>query len=276
MSAPSANKLNQLDRLVPEGLVVDAPWLSSHGYYNSLRARYVASGWLDHLSRNVYRRPRGALDWQQVVVSLQTLLDYPVVVGGRTALELQGFGHYASGPRVIHLYGQRPPPGWLDELPLSVELRYHNGARLFSAPIQRRCENLEWAQVAEHGALCEPQLDSLVNQAVGHQPWPLALSTPERAILEAVDELPRHDSFHQLDMLMEGLSHLRPRRLQTLLEACKSVKVKRLFFFLADRHDHAWLKRLDRNAISLGRGKRVVAQGGKLDPTYQITVPEDL
>ena len=54
------------------------------------------------------------------------------------------------------------------------------------------------------------------------------------------------------------------------------MKVKRLFFFLAARHDHAWLKRIERERIDLGKGKRLVAPGGTLDPTYEITVPKDL
>jgi hypothetical protein len=54
------------------------------------------------------------------------------------------------------------------------------------------------------------------------------------------------------------------------------VKVKRLFFFFADRHRHAWLNVLDRDAVDLGRGKRMLVKGGKLDPAYLITVPGDL
>jgi hypothetical protein len=57
---------------------------------------------------------------------------------------------------------------------------------------------------------------------------------------------------------------------------CRSIKVKRLFFFFADRHQHAWLKYLDKNAVDLGKGKRMLVPGGRLDPTYQITVPGDL
>jgi hypothetical protein len=64
--------------------------------------------------------------------------------------------------------------------------------------------------------------------------------------------------------------------LQRLLAGCHSVKVKRLFFYFADRHSHAWLKRLDRKAVDLGEGKRMLVRGGKLDKTYQITVPGDL
>ena len=77
-------------------------------------------------------------------------------------------------------------------------------------------------------------------------------------------------------MLMQGLSNLSPRRLQKLLGDCRNIKVKRLFFYFADRHQHAWLKRLDKHAINLGEGKRMLIKGGKLDKTYLITVPEDL
>jgi len=110
----------------------------------------------------------------------------------------------------------------------------------------------------------------------GQWDWPLTVSTPERAVLELLDELPRDESFHQVDMLLEGLSDLSPRRLQALLGRCRSVKVKRLFFFFADRHRHAWRSHLDRDAIDLGAGKRVLVKDGRLDPTYQITVPRDL
>ena len=102
------------------------------------------------------------------------------------------------------------------------------------------------------------------------------LSTPERAILELLDELPDKETFHQADMLMEGLSTLSPARLQTLLNDCRSIKVKRLFFFFAGRHRHAWLKRLDKRAIDLGSGKRMLVKGGRFDAQHQITVPESL
>ena len=77
-------------------------------------------------------------------------------------------------------------------------------------------------------------------------------------------------------MLMQSLSNLSPRRLQKLLADCRSVKVNRLFFFFADRHQHAWLERLDKDAIDFGVGKRMLVKGGKLNKPYQITVPENL
>jgi Transcriptional regulator, AbiEi antitoxin, Type IV TA system len=87
--------------------------------------------------------------------------------------------------------------------------------------------------------------------------------------------LPERESFHQVDKLIEGLANLSPRRLEKLLVACRSIKVKRLFFFFADRHKHAWLQRINREAINLGSGKRMLVRGGILNTAYQITVPEE-
>lgn len=266
--------------------MVDAAWLERHGYSASLRSRYVSAGWLELVMRGVYRRPPGKLGaesedeklrWQPVVISLQTLLQYPVAVGGRTALEVQGFAHYlaSGGPREVHLYGDAPPPAWLFKLPLESRFVFHNGKRLFPGhPVGHGPGGLEWSPTTrEHSASGE---ESLFRKPWGHWNWPLTLSTPERAILELLDEVPRHETFHQADVPMEGLRTLSPRRLQSLLSGCRSIKVKRLFLWFAERHNHPWLKRLERGSIDLGHGKRMLVRGGKLDPKYLITVPEDL
>lgn len=256
----SDSKLNRLQQELPEGFLVDAAWMESRGYSSALRSQYVRSGWLDSPARRVFRRARAPLTWQQVVMSLQMLLDCPLTVGGRTALEQQGYAHYLSAEmREVHLYGPTRPPTWLSSLPLEVSFRWHNSLRLFPGD-------------AQAAAARRPVMVSAGN----HVTLPIRYSSKERAILELLDELPDHESFHQVDALMEGLSDLSPRRVQTLLESCASVKVKRLFLFFADRHRHAWLSRLDTSRIGLGAGKRVLVKGGKLDPRYNITVPPDL
>jgi hypothetical protein len=110
----------------------------------------------------------------------------------------------------------------------------------------------------------------------GQWHWPLVTSTPEREILEVIDDIPKHISFDRVDKFLEGLLILRPRQMQSLLEETRSIKVKRLFFYFADRHRAQWLDRIDRAKIDLGKGKRMIAKGGKLDPKYQITVPEEM
>ncbi len=278
MTMQISGKLNQLEHDLPEGLVVDAHWLTKHGYSTSLRSQYVSAGWLEQPARGVYCRRRGALVWQQIVVSLQTLLGYPLLVGGRTALELQGYAHYLSHERQeVHLYGPRVPPTWLSKLPLKASFLYHNDRKLFQTPLNKQdATRPAWNTQLETQTGERSGNDHWRVEPWGQWDWPLRLSTPERAVLELLDELPTHESFHQVDMLMHGLSNLSPRRLQKLLADCRSVKVKRLFFYFADRHRHSWLKRLDKNEIDLGEGKRMLVRGGKLDKTYQITVPEDL
>jgi hypothetical protein len=261
MVMQTRNKLNQLERTLPEGLLVDAGWMERHGYSTSLRSQYVSAGWLVQPVRGAYKRPLGELNWEKVVVSLQKLLGSDLTVGGRTAIELQGFGHYlsASGPSTIHLYGTKPPPGWLAKLPLREKFRFHRVQVLFKS--RANAEGLQ---------------DRALQQLPGPSEWTLTVSTPERALLELLDELPRRESFHQVDMLVEGLRTLSPRRIQTLLADCKSIKVKRLFFWFAERHQPSWLKQIDRASVDLGTGKRMLVKGGKLDQKYLITVPDDL
>ena len=277
MAEQNGGKLNRLERLVPEGLLVDAAWLTKNGYSTSLRSQYVTAGWLEQPTRQVYRRPRGSLSWQQVVISLQTILDQNLIVGGRTALELQGFAHYLpSEIKEVHVYGPKRPAPWLNKLPLKLQFVYHNSERLFrSAPPKPPSVSLaSHSHEPSHGLLSLPV--GFVAQPWGNSGWPLTLSSPERAVLELLDQLPDHESFHQVDKLMEGLANLSPRRIEKLLLDCHSVKVKRLFFFFADRHTHAWLRHIHKDAIDLGKGNRMLVRGGKLNTAYQITVPEDL
>jgi hypothetical protein len=270
--------LNRLEHDLPEGLVVDAAWFRKRGYSRQLLNYYAKNGWLEQPARGVYQRPRGKLSWQQVVISLQTLLEQPLIVGGRSALELQGYIHYLSRDvKAVHLFGPKAPPGWLKKLPLEPRFVYHNGKKLFrNNPTTRGLSSLSWNVKEQQGGSNDSIHGSWVTQPWGQWDWPLTLSTPERALFELLDELPNNESFHQVDMLMEGLSNLRPRRLQKLLADCRNVKVKRLFFFFADRHKHSWLKHLDKKTVDFGKGKRMLVKNGRLNKAYQITVPEDM
>jgi hypothetical protein len=277
MGSQIKGKLNWLQHTLPEGLVVDAGWLEQHDISRQLRRKYVMHGWLLSPARGVYCRPTPsqevkALPWEQLVISLNVLLNMPVAVGSRTALELQGFSHYlaASGTREAHLYCNEDPPGWTSCLPVNTKLVFHSAVKLFKNGAIPPCNS-------EIDATTSAQADSsLIWQQWGRSNWQLVLSTPERAILELLDDVPKRETFHQADVLMDGLRNLSPRRLQTLLGDCRSVKVKRLFLWFAERHNHAWLKKLDHSKIDLGKGKRLLVHGGKLDPKYNITVPENL
>jgi hypothetical protein len=263
-------KLNQLHDLLPAGLLVDAEWLQRHGYYSSLVAKYVKGRWLEQPTRGAYRRTGASLggdavDWQTVVLSLQRLRPALPLVGGRTALVAQGYGHglHPSGSAQIHLYAGHPPPSWARRL-LGEALVFHR-ARLFESDPVLLTEPSR-AQLEFHVA--HPARDGVAGL--------LQVSTLERATLEVLAGVPQVVSFSEADKLVSGLESLSPRRLSFLLAACRSVKVKRLALWFADRHGHAWAQRLNRERIDLGLGKRMLQPGGRLDRAYQITVPREI
>jgi len=74
---------------------------------------------------------------------------------------------------------------------------------------------------------------------------------------------------------MENLVSLRPDMVQSLLIMCRSVKVKRLFMYMAEKQVHSWASDLDPSKTDIGRGKRVIVPNGKYDRKYLITVPRD-
>jgi hypothetical protein len=154
----------------------------------------------------------------------------------------------------------------VSRVPVDTNLVLHNARRLF------RNRDIPAYFTKGDAAPPPPEDIGFTQQEWGHWKYPLTLSAPERAILELLDEVPKRETFHQADVLMEGLRNLSPRRLQALLSECKSVKVKRLFFWFAERHNHAWLQKIDH----LGKGKRMLVRGGKLETKYNITVPENL
>jgi hypothetical protein len=159
-------------------------------------------------------------------------------------------------------------PTWISHVSVDTKLVFHKAQKLFKSE-----EIL--AGPSKKGEVT-PEQASFIQLPWGHWNWPLTVATPERAILELLDEVPNRETFHQADVLMEGLRNLSPRKLQTLLIDCRNIKVKRLFLWFAERHNHAWLPKLDRSSIELGKGKRMLVRGGKLDTKYNITVPENL
>jgi hypothetical protein len=210
------------------------------------------------------------LRWDVVVLSLQQVMHKALHVGGRTAVELSGYAHYleAGETSTVYLYGQGAP-SWLTALPSSARFELRPD-RLFA--------NSGTGVEMKRFDLRSGEASTTVKDAERKSPWEwsLTMSVPERAILEMMDELPQQESFHQVDTVIEGMTNLRPQLLGRLLQECRSVKVKRLFLWYADRHKHSWLKHLDRSAIDLGRGKRQLVPAGRFDARYQITLPAEL
>ena len=259
-------RLKPLLDTVPPGFVVDTPWLKARGIDSKSIHDYVARGWLKRIARGVYRRPLPVVaqsaapeeSWAILLLSLQRLMNYAVHLGAESALDLAGHVHYLGlGRRQrVQFYGD--VPSWLGRLAMPAEIVVRRRTLFGADPV-----GIEESDIG-------------VGAAVDLWSWRIRASSPERAILEALDDLPQHASFENLDKVFEGLVSLRPRQLTLLLSACRSVKVRRLFFVFADRHQHRWRQQLDISGVDFGSGPRALVSGGRFHPTYRISVPQSL
>lgn len=245
------NKLNKTLQKWPPGTIVTSDWLKEQGIYKQLVDSYKNTGWIKRVGRGAFKRTGEQVSWEGGLYALQQLQHLPVHVGGKTALELHGLGHYVNMASEKILLWKTPDvrlPVWFKshEWKSTIELR---SASLFAT------EKYSLTQTTSN------QIDVIA-------------SSPERAILEHLYDVPKHEGFDEASYIMEGLTSLRPIVLQYLLEACKSIRVKRLFMYLADYYHHRWFDKLDPSTIDLGKGKRVIVEGAQLDKKYQIVVPK--
>ncbi len=246
------SKLNYLLQSWPKGTPATQPWLESMGISRQLARKYLSSGWIVRFGRGVFVRPGDQVDWLGAVHSLQSQLDMKVHVGGLTALSLRGMAHYlplgAGTQAFLFGEGRARLPGWFLNHEWGARVRYHC-PKLFSNQVESGFTQVERGE------------------------YSVRVSAPERAILEVLHLATSNEAIEHAVELVGGLSTLRPQLLQELLEECRSVKVKRMLLWASEHSGHAWFARLSPQALDLGAGKRVLYRGGRLDRTYQITVP---
>jgi hypothetical protein len=268
MGDQNLGKLNLILSGLSDTDLVSSRWLRAHGYSNSLVARYVASGWLVSPARGVYMRKGGRLQWEGVVSSLQCREGLPLHVGGRFALALQGHEHYLrlGEAATVSLFGPARLPGWVGKLPL-VERFQLIGRGPFDLPAPAFMVEASEKELRTHG---------LFRNEVGTSGQGLVCSMPERAMLELCAGVTDAALVYEADALMQAMTTLRPQQVASMLRHCQSIKAKRLFLALAERHRHMWLSHVLLDGVDLGRGKRALVPGGRLHPTYQITLPGDL
>lgn len=253
MGIQKGSKLNKLLKVWPPGTVAVSEWLAEQGVDRQLVQRYKRTDWVKSIGSGAFVRSGDSVGWPGGVYALQTQLKMPVHPAGKTALQLLGFAHNLplGGISKIILFG-RPKarlPRWFLAHNWGVRVN-HRGVSLFNAP---------W----DLGTTFFP---------VGL--FRLRVSSAERAMFEVLDLVPTTETFNEAQKLMDGLVALRPALVQSLLEKCTSIKVKRLFMFMAEASGHLWVNKLNLAKVEFGKGGRVVFLGGRFDAKYKITVPQ--
>lgn len=248
-----STKIKQLQRQSQDTPVLFAAWMEQQGITRSEMADLVGRGWLRRIASGVYCFDGYTPTLTAVLYSYRKLLGKKYVLGASTAMELRGFSHFGHmGEEPFFLYepGGEHIPTWLQTGTLLGDLRFFS-TNLFNG-------------------------SDLGIELLEVEGYDVYVSSPERAILEALYLTPRHHSLMDIYYVAEMLTTLRPKVLQQLLESSRSVKVNRLLLYFADKARLPWLKQLDPTKIHLGKGTRALATPGVYVDKYRITVPQEL
>ena len=252
MDTDNGRKLKSLlDAHIP-GTVYVAAWLGERGISHDLQRRYRKYGWLETVGTGAFKRPGEQVTWQGGLYALQAQSGRAVHAGALTALALQGFAHYIRlGAETVFLFS--PPatklPAWF--------------------------LNHDWGQAMHH---CKTSIlpSGLALADYRSGAFSVKISAPERAFLECLYLAPDSVDLVECYQVMAGLTTLRPKLLQSLLEQCGSVKVKRLFLYMAEKAGHDWFKRLNAEKFDLGSGDRAITKGGIYVSRYGLILPKAL
>lgn len=227
-------------------------WFEKRGASQRVAFGYSKSGALRKIGSGVFSLPDDPLNWLGAVKAMQEELGLPVHVGARSSLELQGTSHnivQSKRPHVTLIASDKTTiPAWVKVNDWNALLAFKQSSLISG----------------------EQSLTEFAKNGIS-----VRLSSREQAILEFIDSLDLSVSFQTVADYLSSLMTLRPKVLQDLLKRCSSVKVKRVFLYLAESMELPFFSKLDLAEIDLGSGKRVIIKGGRYDAKYQITVPKE-
>lgn len=252
MSTEKPTKINKLLQKVPSGVVLASSWLREQGYSPELIRNYKKSKWLEAFGNAAVIRYNDEVDYLGAVHTMQNQLGMTVHPSAKTALALFGRSHFLEmNQQQVYLfaYEKEVLPSWFKKQPWQPEIVFFTSSFL-----------------PAHIGMTR----------IAYKNFSINIAAPARALLECLYLTPSRTSILECHQIMESLTDLVPAQLQELLEKCSSVKVKRLFLYLADKSNHSWLKHIDKTTIDLGKGKRSFVKQGNYISQYQITVPKEL
>jgi hypothetical protein len=179
--------------------------------------------------------------------ALQTDLSLNIYAGAKTALELSGIRHFYREKDKVYLFAEKKT-----NLPLWVK-RY---------PWGRDIQPVSSTKWNKKKFLFNP----------GTKEYDFSIASKELAILEQIELINRGESFLETAQLFEILDSLDTELINEMLKEA-SIKVKRIFLFLADYYNHSWKKSLNRRVIAPGNSVITVEKGGKYLKDYHLVIP---
>ncbi len=245
-------KINRLLNSQPSKVVYLSSWLTENGFSTQLLNRYKKSNWLYSIGTGAWMRVGEEPTYEGAIYALQQQRDSSIHFGGKTALSLLGMVHYLElSTQQIILFGDSKEklPSWFTKYDWGVKVNYFSTSFL---PAKVGLQTFERGNFS------------------------LLLSNSIRGLMECLYLSPKKQDLVECYEIMQGLNNLRPKQVQDLLEQCTSIKVKRLFLYMAEKSNHNWFKFIDVERIDIGKGKRSLIKDGVYISKYGITVPKAL
>lgn len=250
MSLELKNKINQLLMFGTKNGLFFSEWLKKNGYSDQLVNKYRQSGWLASLSKGVMYRTGDTLSAYAALYCFNKQLNEDVRIAAHSALELFGFNHYVpmGKPILMVTSNKKSFPAWMFGDSFDRTIKYFR-TKTFS----------------------DVQTDKVQIEGLN-----LLVSSPEQAFMECLLLAPTQYSYMDLYYIMEQLTSLRADVVQILLETTKSLRVKRMFLYMAEKAGHYWFDMLDIDKIVIGTSKLQLAEKGTYISKYKITIPKEL
>jgi hypothetical protein len=251
MNIENTNKINRLLQDYYPGKLYFSGNLKQNGYSDQLLKQYRNSGWLSALSKGVMYRTGDQLLSYSALACYNQQMEKSFHVAAHSALELNGFNHYVPMGKPVLMVGHpkvQTIPDWMRNNDFDRIMKFFSTETFINSQLSTfRVRGIE-----------------------------LLVSSPERAFLECLLLSPKQYALMDLFYIMEQLTTLRPEILQDLLENTDSLKVKRLFLYMAEKAGHYWFNMLDMDKVDTSTSKHQLVKNGIYVPKYKITVPKEL
>ncbi|MFZ1559285.1 MAG: type IV toxin-antitoxin system AbiEi family antitoxin domain-containing protein [Saprospiraceae bacterium] len=250
MDILSRSKINFLMANWPNHTVAVTNYFQDLDISNQLLAIYKKNKWVKSIGRGAYIKYNDKLHYQGAIYALQKHELMTVHPGAKTALSLLGKTHYLEfQTKQVYLFGSTKErlPSWVDKNEWHIELKFNQTSFM-------------------------PPTLGLIEYNVGE--YTIMISDTVRAFLECLLLAPKDQDILECFEILEGLNDLRPDKVNEYLRQCSSIKVKRLFLYLAEKSGHQWFQHINAESLDLGNGNRSLAEDGMYSSKYKITIPK--
>ncbi|MDR0723996.1 MAG: type IV toxin-antitoxin system AbiEi family antitoxin [Endomicrobium sp.] len=229
--------------------IITSSWLKKSGISNQLQYKYKQNGWLQSVGQGAFKKfCTDKISLEDAIYALQKS-DLKIPVGGYSALLLKGKNHYIRLKNKWSIFSNRAIklPKWFE--------KYHFPD--------------EWVHYKTSFLQANIGLETFKINNLD-----IEISSLERALFELLYLVPKDISLQEAYEIYELLTTLRPKLLQELLDSCSSIKVKRLFLYLAEKFNYSWFKYLNLKEVNLGSGVRELNKKGHFDKKYNLVIED--